>query len=237
MSKFRELADKQYGSSRQLSSGFDPRMRDVEVAAFLFNKLGLAIIGAVRTRTKSFVAPSAKLRGKSRLRLSRNVSIGAHVQIEAMSRDGVVIGRSSTIDQYAILRASGVVRNLGVGISVGSNTSIGVHNFIHGGGGVFIGNDCLLGPYVSIFSENHITQDNNVPIRAQGERRAPVTIGHDVWIGAGSTIVSGVSIGDGAVVAAGSVVTKNVEAFAIVAGAPARLLSWRRTPEGENERL
>lgn len=59
----------------------------------------------------------------------------------------------------------------------------------------------------------------------------PVTLGSDVWIGARATILSGVSIGDGAIVAAGAVVTKDVPAFAIVAGAPARLIRLRFAPE------
>lgn len=60
---------------------------------------------------------------------------------------------------------------------------------------------------------------------ARQQRR--VNIGHDVWIGHGAVILPGISIGHGAVVAAGAVVTKDVEAFAIVAGVPARRIKWR----------
>ncbi|WP_082568174.1 CatB-related O-acetyltransferase [Pelomonas sp. Root1217] len=59
----------------------------------------------------------------------------------------------------------------------------------------------------------------------------PVSLGSDVWVGARATILSGVSIGDGAIVAAGSVVTKDVPSFAIVAGVPARLIRLRFPPE------
>jgi phosphonate metabolism protein (transferase hexapeptide repeat family) len=61
----------------------------------------------------------------------------------------------------------------------------------------------------------------------EARKAAVVEIGHDVWIGHGAIILPGISIGDGAVVAAGAVVTKNVEAFAIVAGVPAKRIKWR----------
>jgi phosphonate metabolism protein (transferase hexapeptide repeat family) len=58
-----------------------------------------------------------------------------------------------------------------------------------------------------------------------------VTVGHDVWIGHGATILPGVKIGHGAVIAAGAVVTKDVEPYTIVAGVPARFLRWRFSPD------
>lgn len=61
--------------------------------------------------------------------------------------------------------------------------------------------------------------------------KGDVTIGNDVWVGAGATIMSGVDIGDGAAIAAASVVTKDVEPYAIVAGNPARLVRHRFSPE------
>lgn len=64
----------------------------------------------------------------------------------------------------------------------------------------------------------------------------PVRIGHDSWIGHGALIMKGVSIGTGAIIGAGSVVTKDVPDYAVVAGAPARLLKWRH-PRGVAERL
>ncbi len=64
----------------------------------------------------------------------------------------------------------------------------------------------------------------------------PVRIGHDSWIGHGALIMKGVTIGTGAIIGAGSVVTKDVPDYAVVAGAPARLLKWRH-PRGVAERL
>lgn len=225
---FRGLADGAYARTRQLDVGFDTRMRDADVFSFLARKVLYAVGGYLRTRRRAFIAPSAVLRNKRYLTVGDRCSIGPNTFIDALSVSGIVLGSSSTIDNNAILRATGVVRNLGEGIVVGDNTAIGAFNFIHGGGGVTIGQGCLLGPFVSIFSENHVTTRPDVPIREQGERRLPVTVGDDVWIGAGSTVLAGVTIGPGAVIAAGSVVTKDVPGFAIVGGVPAKQIADRR---------
>jgi len=87
---------------------------------------------------------------------------------------------------------------------------------------ILIGDNCALGPHVRILSASHDYRYLELPDTA-----ASVIVGRHVWIGAGATILPGVSIGDGAVVAAGSVVTRNVEAYSIVAGNPARFIKTR----------
>lgn len=229
MKSFRDLADSLYGQSRNLNVGFDPRLKTSEVLSFVLGKVFHRVTGFLRTGRQVYVAPTAALRHRRYLTLGRGVSIASGARIEALSVEGITLGESSTIDNDAILRASGVLRNLGVGIHVGRNSSIGARNFIHGGGGVFIGDNCLLAPFVSIYSENHIFSDKSRPIRVQGENRAEVRIGDDVWIGSGSTVLAGVTIGRGAVIAAGSVVTHDVPEFAVMGGVPAKQLSVRET--------
>lgn len=95
-------------------------------------------------------------------------------------------------------------------------------SMLAGNAHITIGDHCALGPRVRVLSATHDYHRLDLPDRA-----ASVTIGHHVWIGAGTTILPGVSIGDGAVVAAGSVVTRDVAPFSIVAGNPARFLKFR----------
>ena len=81
-----------------------------------------------------------------------------------------------------------------------------------------------MGPFVSIHAENHRFSKKNVPIRLQGETRKGVVIGENCWIGAKTTILDGVHIGNGAVIAAGAVVTRDVPEFGVYGGVPARPL-------------
>jgi maltose O-acetyltransferase len=83
-----------------------------------------------------------------------------------------------------------------------------------------IGHNCLIGPDVGIYTAGHRLEPEGRTLDGYG---IPITIGNDVWIGGHSTILPGVSIGDGAVIAAGSVVTENVEPRTLVAGNPAKM--------------
>jgi acetyltransferase-like isoleucine patch superfamily enzyme len=94
-------------------------------------------------------------------------------------------------------------------------------------GGVTIGARTLVGYRAQILSTNHVVPDGQADIFTSGHDRKPVCIGEDAWIGAQAIILPGVSIGKGAVVAAGSVVSKDVDAYTIVAGVPARLIRRR----------
>ncbi|WP_217640886.1 DapH/DapD/GlmU-related protein [Curtobacterium sp. MCBA15_001] len=163
-----------------------------------------------------------KIRNVGRLRIGAGVALGDGVVIDAFCRRGVSLGANVTVGPGARLLGSGVVSEPGEHILIGDRTAVGAGNLIWGQGGVTIGADCLLGPNVTLISEDHVFADPNALIRQQGSRRQPITIGDDVWIGAGATILKGVSIGTGAVIAAGSIVTKDVAPFRIVAGVPAR---------------
>lgn len=112
-------------------------------------------------------------------------------------------------------------------ITLGSRVRINAGTVIAGSLGVSIGDDTLIGEYVSIRDANHGLASRTL-IRTQPLERAPIRIGSDVWIGRGCCILKGVTIGDGVVVGANSVVTGDLEAGAIYAGAPARRMGTRR---------
>ena len=95
-------------------------------------------------------------------------------------------------------------------------------SMLTGNAQIVIGDHCALGPRVRVLSATHNYHHLNLPDEA-----ASVHIGHYVWIGAGATILPGVTVGDGAIVAAASVVTRDVASFSIVAGNPARFLKMR----------
>jgi acetyltransferase-like isoleucine patch superfamily enzyme len=86
----------------------------------------------------------------------------------------------------------------------------------------------MIAPHVMLAGGNHGYFDTTKPMRFQEGTINGVVTGNDVWIGANAVVLDGVTIGDGAVVAAGAVVTKDVEAYAIVAGNPAKVIKHRR---------
>ena len=108
----------------------------------------------------------------------------------------------------------------------GKNIHVGKGVFINSGccfqdqGGITLGDGCLIGHHVVIATLNHDLD----PARRGGMYPAPVRLGKNVWVGAHATILPGVTVGDGAVIAAGAVVTKDVPAGVVAGGVPARVL-------------
>lgn len=107
-------------------------------------------------------------------------------------------------------------------IVAGNGSNVQMMSFLDGRGGITIGSNTDITIGVKIFSEDHNPQSSGYETRPR-----PVMIGNDVFIGSFAIILPGISVGDGAVIGAGSVVTKNVEEYSIVAGNPARRIGMR----------
>lgn len=174
-----------------------------------------------------FLGRRTLIRHCNKIRLGKSVFIGDNVEINALSFGGVSIGNNVTIKKGGIIDCTGVLYNLGDRLFIGDNVGISQNVFIQVRGSVKIGNDVIIGPGVSIFSENHIYDDLVIPIRKQGVSRVGVEINEGVWIGARSIILDGVKIGRNSIIAAGSVVTKDVEEFSVVGGVPAKFIKSR----------
>lgn len=160
----------------------------------------------------------------------RNVTLGneTHVhygcELHAGISARITLGDGCRIGPHAALHAP-------VGfIEMGRNVYVGPQSILRGDGGLRIGDDVLISPQVVIMSANHVFSRTDVPIRLQGETRQGITIGDDVWIGAGAKVVDGVHIEKGAVIGAGAVVTREIPAYAIAVGVPARVIGYRRRP-------
>lgn len=113
----------------------------------------------------------------------------------------------------------------GKGISIGDNSGIGVNTHVRGP--LSIGKDVMMGPEVIILTTSHKFENLSLPMWQQGNVIKGVSIGNDVWIGTRVIILSGVTVGDGVIIAAGSIVTKDIPDFAVVAGNPARIIKFR----------
>lgn len=123
---------------------------------------------------------------------------------------------------------------LAKGTSIGRHTGITGPASLRGAGPISIGQFCAIGKELNVVSNNHSTVFPNMQLTLHERlglpppiEPAPVVIGNNVWIGDRVTILAGASVGDGAVVGAAAVVTKDVPAFAVVAGVPAQLIRYR----------
>lgn len=112
---------------------------------------------------------------------------------------------------------------------IGEKTYIGEYNNIRASGGIIrIGNNCSISQHISMIASNHgIALGINISSQEWDESKTGITIDDDVWIGANSVILPGVHIHSGAVIGAGSVVTKDIPANAIAVGNPARVIKFR----------
>lgn len=177
-----------------------------------------------------FIGKRVTLRHKRKMSVGRSVIIDDHVTIDALSQKGVVLGNNVTLARFTTIQCTGVIQELGVGIQIGDNSAVGAFSFLGAQGGITIGSNVIMGPMVTMHAENHSFDLINIPIRLQPAFRKGIEIEDNCWIGAKATIVDGVHVGAGSVVAAGAVVTKDVKPNSVVAGIPAKIIRMR---EGE----
>ncbi len=161
----------------------------------------------------------AELTALETITIGENCFIAPEARLFAEPNRDIVIGNNCTVAAEAFLH--GPIR-IGDGVSINHRVSIdgGRH-------GVVIGPHCRIAAGVVIYAFNHgLALDR--PISKQPVTSRGIVIGEDVWIGANAGITDGVRIGDHAVIGMGSVVTRDVPPWAIVAGAPARQIGDRR---------
>ncbi|MDD3419047.1 MAG: acyltransferase [Candidatus Gastranaerophilales bacterium] len=154
---------------------------------------------------------------KSSCKLEGNNHIGSGSVVNASrNKNSIIIGKNSKIHRYSILQSAGGF------IHIGKNTNIGDFCWLSGQGGLKIGDNVLFASYVKIIPNQHSFDDISMPISDQTCKAKGIVIKNNSWIGMGVTILDGVTIGKNCVLAAGTVVTKNVPDYTVVAGIPAK---------------
>lgn len=166
------------------------------------------------------VSFSAYLKGYEHIELGTGCKIHADASLDASRSTGVRFGDKVTLNRYAYIQGGAG------GVRLGSGVEVNNFSIINGTGGVEIGDDTLIGPGVRIISYQHQIARDQL-IRNQPTIAYPIRIGKDVWLGANCVILAGVTIGDGAVIAAGAIVREDVPAYAVAAGVPATTRKFR----------
>jgi virginiamycin A acetyltransferase len=149
----------------------------------------------------------------------------ASIEISSRGTD-TIVGKKSVIDDFVKIKHVGGTGN----ITIGDNVFLNSFTVIYSGNGVTIGNNVAIGPNCSIVPINHKFDDKTKLISEQrfAASKGGIIIEDDVWIGAGVIILDGTHIKQGAVIAAGSLVNKEIEEYSINIGSPCKAVGYRK---------
>lgn len=162
-----------------------------------------------------------------RLRIKFPQSRIERIKIAIDNFDSFSIGSGSSVRSNTVINICGISKKSS--ITIGNNTYIGENNNLRAADGdIIIGNNSFISQGITIVTSNHgISKNCLIAKQSWISKKGKIIVCDDVWIGANSVILPDVTIGKGAVVAAGSIVTKDVPEYAIVAGNPAKILKYR----------
>jgi len=169
------------------------------------------------------IETGVRLRYASHIRLGDGAYLDEGTYLHACP-DGISIGAGTYVMHHAELHVYNFRDLPHAGITIGASSLIGEFNVLRGQGGITIGDRVYFAPLVQVLAVNHVFDDPSTPFTEQGITAEGITIGDDVWVGAGAILCDGVTVGDGAVVVAGAVVTGDVAPHSVVGGVPARVL-------------
>ncbi|WP_300976940.1 DapH/DapD/GlmU-related protein [Flavobacterium sp.] len=211
---------------------FDPNLNTAALLQFLWIQLGCFIRGSMlllrwRNPKGMLLGKSVTFFNCSKIHWGNYLKLGNHVSLSALSKKGILLGNNVSIGDFSRVIVSTSLNHIGDHITIGNNVGIGEFAYLGGAGGLTIGDDCIVGQYWSCHPENHLFDDLEVPIRLQGVSRKGIKIGNNCWIGSKVTVLDGVAIGNGCIIAAGSVVTKSFPDNCIIGGVPAKIIKER----------
>ena len=174
---------------------------------------------ALRLLRRRFLSPTGR-----RLSLDGMLFVGSGVKLQIGRAARIRFGRWVWIGHGTKIRChEGEVR-------IGDKTVLGQECTISAYQHVSIGEQCIIADRVMMIDFDHNVAEVERPIRVQGIYKRGVRVGNNVWIGYGAQILRGVTVGDKAIIGASAVVTRDVPANAVVAGAPARVIRMRPAP-------
>lgn len=203
------------------------------ILRLFIQKVG-SLVSSLRGYPGTEIAYNVKLKGKSQIEIMSGTKIFSDTILDTtgapfgsvfkqgITNGHILIGKNCRIKGYIhIITYQSKIR-------IGDNVTINPYTTIFGGEAeITIGSNVLIASGSSIVANNHSFTNPEILIKDQGTRSLGIKIGDDVWIGTGVRILDGVTIETGAVIAAGAVVNKDVPAYAIVGGVPAKVLKYR----------
>lgn len=202
----------------------DPNIPNALFYNMLIKRVQMQVRGFLKTGKKVFIGRNTKILNNRNVVFGKSVTIGSYCEIDGYASEKIVFGDCVKIGSYSKLLSTSHFSKYGKGLVMGSHSAVG--DFTHFGapGGIEIGNDVIMGSYVSFHSENHNFSDATKLIREQGVNSKGIKLGNNIWVGAKVTFLDGCEVGDNSVVAAGAVVIGKFPNNSIIGGIPAKII-------------
>lgn len=202
----------------------DPRIPNTLFYNMLIKRVIMLVRGFLKTGKKVFIGKNTRVLNNSNIQFGNSVTIGSYCEIDGYASEKIIFGDCVKIGSYSKLLSTSHFSKFGKGLKMGNHSAIG--DFTHFGapGGIEIGNDVIMGSYISFHAENHNFSDTTKLIREQGVNSKGIILGNNIWVGAKVTFLDGCQIGDNSVVAAGAVVNGIYPPNSIIGGVPAKVL-------------
>ncbi|WP_445709946.1 acyltransferase [Flavobacterium sp.] len=190
----------------------------------LFARLIMVLRGYLYLRKKVFVGKNCTFLNRGNIIFGANMTIENNTRLDGYAKEKIQFGNNVKIGAYSNLLTTSHFSKYGKGFKIGNNSACGRYTEFGAAGGIEIGNDVIMGSYISFHSENHNFQDTTKLIRTQGVTSKGIKIGNNVWVGAKVTFLDGTVIGNNCVVAAGAVVNGIFSDNVVIGGVPAKVL-------------
>jgi acetyltransferase-like isoleucine patch superfamily enzyme len=204
----------------------DERIPSSLIYRVFYCRAKMLVRGYLKTGRKVFIGNNTRILNSRNIVFGKNVTIGSHCEIDGYASEKIILGDCVKIGCYSKLLSTSHFSKFGKGLKMGNNSAIG--DFTHFGapGGIEIGDDVIMGSYISFHSENHNFNDTSKLIREQGVNSKGIKLGNNIWVGAKVTFLDGCQVGDHSVVAAGAVVNGTYPPHSIIGGVPAKVIKF-----------
>lgn len=192
--------------------------------SFLCQRFIMMARGIVFLQKKVFLGYGCKIKNKPNIAFGKSVTLENYCEIDGYASQKMKLGNNVKIGAYSFVTTTSHMSKYGKGLTIGNNSACGRYCEFGASGGISIGNDVIMGSYISFHSENHNFLDKSKTIREQGVTSIGIKLGNNIWVGAKVTFLDGSDIGDNSVVAAGAVVTGKFPPNVVIGGIPAKIL-------------
>ena len=202
----------------------DNQIPDMLLVEMLMDRSIMKFRGMLFLQKNVFLGSSCTIKNKKNIAFGKNCTIEKGTRIDGYAANKIQLGDGCKIGAYSLITCTSHLSKYGVGLQMGNHSAIG--DFAHFGasGGIEIGNDVIMGSYISFHSENHNFNDTTKLIREQGVTSKGIKLGNNIWVGAKVTFLDGSIVGDNCVIAAGAVVNGIFPDNVVIGGVPAKTI-------------